>query len=172
MTNEQLQKEALYLSGLYCLLIQDRSTARYDVEKHNLCTAVIERKDGLSKTWVAYSNPSGLRVGLRMDYGIISDVLDDEKLIGIGGMADYHTEVRLINYLYASGEINDGNATIYLFSSRSVCNTCKQGIIAARQILEPQNVDIKYYSLKCETELQLDTLYDETEQSNIKFLNL
>jgi len=164
MTNEQLEYEALYLAGLYCFLIEDRNTARYDVEKHNLCTAVIERSDGLSKTWVAYSNPSGIRLGLRREYGLISDVPNAQRIIGIGGMADMHTEIRLINYLFANGEINDGNATIYLFSTRTVCKTCKQGIADAIQILQPQNVSIKYYSLRCETNTILDGLYDEANE--------
>lgn len=161
MTNEQLAHQGRILLGLYAWLADERNTAFYDVENHNLCTAVIETPNGISKTFVSYSNSSRLSNGLRTAYEIVKDVPEDLKLINIGGMADLHTERRLLNYIYAHNELPNGNCIIHLFSTRTVCETCKRGIVQARAILAQKNIGIKYYSLRSERSIILDSIYDE-----------
>ena len=78
MTIEQLAHQGRILLGLYAWLANDRNTAFYDVEKHNLCTAVIETPNGITQTFISYSNPSRLSNEMIESYEIVQDVSEDE----------------------------------------------------------------------------------------------
>ena len=171
MTNEQLAHQGRILLGLYAWLADDRNTAFYDVEKHNLCTAVIETPNGISQTFISYSNPSRLSNEMIESYEIVQDVSEDQKLIKIGGMAGLHTEIRLLNYIYAHNGMPSGNFIIHLFSARTVCGTCKNSIDQVRTFWAPKNIGIKYYSLRSEKSIILDSLYDDEECRIIDIIN-
>lgn len=171
MTNEELANQGRILLGLYAFLAEDRNTASYDVEDHNLCTAVIETPSGISKTFISYSNPSCLSDEVKKNYEIVQDVPEGQKLINIGGMAGLHTEIRLLNYIYAHNEMPSGFFIIHLFSTRTVCGTCKKCIDQVRAYFAPKNIGVKYYSLKSEKPIVLDNLYDDEECRIIDIIN-
>ena len=126
MTIEQLAHQGRILLGLYAWLADDRNTAFYDVEKHNLCTAVIETPNGISQTFISYSNPSRLSNEMIESYEIVQDVSEDQKLIKIGGMAGLHTEIRLLNYIYAHNRMPSGNFYYpFIFSKNGMWNMQK-----------------------------------------------
>lgn len=171
MTDEELANQGRILLGLYKFLAEDRNTASYDVEDHNLCTAVIETQSGISNTFISYSNPSRLSKELRESYEIVQDVPEDQKLINIGGMAGLHTEIRLLNYIYAHNKMPSGFYTIHLFSTRTVCGTCKNCIDQVRTYFAPKNIGVKYYSLQSEKTIVLENLYDDEECRIIDIIN-
>ena len=157
MTDEELANQGRILLGLYNFLAEDRNTASYDVEDHNLCTAVIETQSGISNTFISYSNPSRLSKELRESYEIVQDVPEDQKLINIGGMAGLHTEIRLLNYIYAHNKMPSG--------------TCKNCIDQVRTYFAPKNIGVKYYSLQSEKTIVLENLYDDEECRIIDIIN-
>lgn len=106
--------------------------------------------NGISQTFISYSNPSRLSNEMIESYEIVQDVSEDQKLIKIGGMAGLHTEIRLLNYIYAHNRMPSGNFIIHLFSARTVCGTCKNSIDQVRTFWAPKNIGIKYYSLRSE----------------------
>ena len=136
MTIEQLAHQGRILLGLYAWLADDRNTAFYDVEKHNLCTAVIETPNGISQTFISYSNPSRLSNEMIESYEIVQDVSEDQKLIKIGGMAGLHTEIRLLNYIYVKGTERSVYNDLHPKISQSLWNIISYTDVAQRA---PQN---------------------------------
>jgi hypothetical protein len=79
----------------------------YDAEEHNLCLALIRFHDGSSEILTAYSNdsaiPESTRLGLHLIPNVYGKVPANERF-GCDGMAQYHTEPKLLNYLCATLE--------------------------------------------------------------------
>lgn len=92
---------------------------QYDADKHNLCIAIVEFADGSSRTLAAYSNDSALQQNYKgaFDFlGLVPNtyVLLQKEMQAAGqgampyacnGMAQYHTEPKLLNYLASSPAI-------------------------------------------------------------------
>ncbi|HPF59539.1 MAG TPA: hypothetical protein P5149_06800 [Candidatus Competibacteraceae bacterium] len=80
----------------------------YDAEEHNLCLALIRFQDGSSEILVAYSNDSAIPESIRLGLHLIPNVYDKlppNERFGCDGMAQYHTEPKLLNYLLATLEV-------------------------------------------------------------------
>jgi hypothetical protein len=89
----------------------------YDADEHNLCIAIVEFADGSSDVLAAYSDDSALRDRGIFDFlGLIPNTypwLKKESAAGgkgggpygCDGMAQYHTEPKLLNYLSASPDV-------------------------------------------------------------------
>ncbi len=131
MTIDQVRDHALHLAALYGMLMADMH--RHDVDAHNLCSAVVERSGRIVGVYFSYSNPSALPAPVRAAYNFVEG-RGIAKLIDRGGMQDLHTEIRLINHLYASGELTAGTVVSF-FSSRSCCATCRSAILSTMQLL-------------------------------------
>lgn len=159
MTEDVIKAQANLLASLFCFLEDDRDTATYKVEDHNICSAVIEKNGLVSNPYMSYSNGSRISKKMRCEYEFIPDLKTDNKLINRGGMQDLHTEIRLLNYLHASGTLQ-GPCDIHLFSSRSVCPTCLSAIQELRYSLHSQGIQIFFYSLKAENGIT-DCVFDE-----------
>ena len=86
-------------------------------------------------------------------------------------MAGLHTEIRLLNYIYAHNKMPSGFSTIHLFSTRTVCGTCKNCIDQVRTYFAPKNIGVKYYSLQSEKTIVLENLYDDEECRIIDIIN-
>jgi hypothetical protein len=87
---------------------------KYDADEHNLCIAIVEFADGSSETLAAYSNDSALQENYKgaFDFlGLVPNTYGLLKKAGAAapyacdGMAQYHTEPKLLNYLASSPEI-------------------------------------------------------------------
>jgi hypothetical protein len=80
--------------------------SKYDAEDHNICLALICYKDGTTDVLVAYSNDSAIgSESIRLGLGLIPDVsasLSAMGRFGCSGMAQFHTEPKLLNYLCAT----------------------------------------------------------------------
>jgi len=87
----------------------------YDADEHNLCIAIVQFADGSSDVLAAYSNDSALTdKGIFEFLGLVPNTysLIKEQLkagqpgpYGCDGMAQHHTEPKLMNYLAASPEV-------------------------------------------------------------------
>lgn len=147
MNELQMKSHALTLAGIYGFLLEDTSHRVYDVDAHNLCSAVVEREGVEIRTFVSYSNPSSIK-SLVGPYELVGGDVDD-KLVDRGGMQDLHTEVRLINHLHAAGLLVSPNVVTF-FSSRSVCDTCREAILDTMQRLEGR---VPFMALEFKAEL-------------------
>ncbi|MCB1778152.1 MAG: hypothetical protein KDI50_12030 [Candidatus Competibacteraceae bacterium] len=79
----------------------------YDTEEHNICLALIRFQDGSSEILAAYSNDSAMAESVRLGLQLIPNVYDRlpaHERFGCDGMAQYHTEPKLLNYLCATLE--------------------------------------------------------------------
>ena len=132
MTEEQMKSHALELASVYSSLLEDTTGIKHDPDEHNVCSAVVEVGTH-AETFYAYSNVSALKAKKYSHYTWVTGE-EGAKLINRGGMQDLHTEVRLINGLYAKGKLVQ-NAVVTFFSSRTVCNTCRPAIYTAMQML-------------------------------------
>jgi hypothetical protein len=78
---------------------------KYDAEKHNLCLALVLFKDGTFDVLAAYSNDSAIPESIRLGLNLIPDMyaaLPKMERFGCDGMAQFHTEPKLLNYLCAN----------------------------------------------------------------------
>jgi hypothetical protein len=92
---------------------------KYDADEHNLCIAIVEFTDGSSQTLAAYSNDSALQENYKGAFDFLGLVPNTFGLLqkemkvaaqgqtpyACNGMAQYHTEPKLLNYLAASPAI-------------------------------------------------------------------
>jgi hypothetical protein len=145
MTLDDVQTHALHMAAAYAFLVQDMH--KHDVDAHNLCSAVVERGGQALATFFAYSNLSAIPAQLQQAYGFVDGKVS-HKLIDRGGMQDLHTEVRLINHLYANGYLV-ANTVISFFSSRSCCATCRRAIMETMRLLNG-TVALMAYEFKAE----------------------
>lgn len=79
----------------------------YDAEEHNICLALIRFQDGSSEILAAYSNDSAIAESVRLGLHLIPNTYDRlpaNERFGCDGMAQYHTEPKLLNYLCATLE--------------------------------------------------------------------
>ena len=85
--------------------------SNYDAEGHNICLALIEYRGGGFDVLVAYSHdsavPESLRLGLNLIPNLYGELSAGERF-GCDGMAQYHTEPKLLNYLCATPVIRQG----------------------------------------------------------------
>ncbi len=134
MNEQTAQDHALHLLALYTELMQLNAGYAHDPEAHNLCTAVVERSNGATETYISYSNPSSLKtVPTRsVRASLIPEGRPHKCLIHRPGRQDLHTEVRLLNYLYSIGRL-DQAGTVTMFSTRSVCTTCRSAIATVQK---------------------------------------
>ena len=87
------------------------SYKKYDAEDHNICLALVRYKDGSSDVLSAYSNDSAIPESIRLGLDLIPNVYGDLKAgqrFGCDGMAQYHTEPKLLNYLCATPTVRKG----------------------------------------------------------------
>ncbi len=83
----------------------------YNTEGHNLCLALVHYNDGTSDVLAAYSNDSAVPESMRLGLGLIPNLygeLAEGKHFGCGGMAQFHTEPKLLNWLCATSIIRRG----------------------------------------------------------------
>jgi len=114
MTGKVVEHTVAYLRASLNNILRGR---KYDADKHNLCIAVVEYADGRSDTFAAYSNDSALSgnfpgifdfLGLVPNtYPLLKEDLAksgkaDLTPFGCDGMAQYHTEPKLMNFLASS----------------------------------------------------------------------
>lgn len=81
---------------------------KYNAESHNICLALLRFDDGTTDVLPAYSNDSAIPQSIRLGLNLIPDVygaLPRGRRFGCDGMAQYHTEPKLLNYLSATPEI-------------------------------------------------------------------
>lgn len=132
MNIEQVKEHALILASGYFILGLNIAScgSSYDIDAHNLCSAVIERWGQPTETIFSYSNPSGLPKGADAAFLNLVSGKVRNPIVDRGGMQDLHTEVRIINYLNDAGYFDAGQvpAVVTFFSSRSVCPTCRSAI--------------------------------------------
>ncbi|QPK61814.1 hypothetical protein IVG45_13165 [Methylomonas sp. LL1] len=83
--------------------------SKYDADEHNLCLALILFKDGSSDVLAAYSNDSAIPESIRLGLNLIPNLyaaLPKNERFGCDGMAQYHTEPKLLNYLCANPSLH------------------------------------------------------------------
>ncbi len=76
----------------------------YDAEAHNACVARVLYKDGSISVLAAYSEDSAVSYSTRLALHLVPDVsrlLPAGEKFGCNGMAQYHTEPKLLNFLLA-----------------------------------------------------------------------
>ncbi len=139
MNEETARDHALHLLALYTELVQANAGYAHDPDEHNLCTAVVERANAATETYISYSNPSGLTTNAMRSVraSLIPAGRPHRCLIHRPGRQDLHTEVRLLNYLYSIERLSRAG-TVTLFSTRSVCTTCRSAIATVQAAVSRQ----------------------------------
>src|SRR4051812_18822282 len=82
--------------------------SRYDAEGHNICLALLRYEDGRGDVLAAYSNDSAMPESIRLGLNLIPDVYGSMPAAGrygCDGMAQFHTEPKLLNYVCATPAI-------------------------------------------------------------------
>lgn len=83
---------------------------KYDVEGHNICLAIVELTTGGTAVLGAYSNDSAIPESIRLHLNLVPDtyaLLPRGSRFGCDGMAQLHTEPKLLNFLTAAPTIRD-----------------------------------------------------------------
>lgn len=83
---------------------------RYDTEGHNLCLAIVDLKNGDSTVLAAYSNDSAIPAAIRLHLNLVPDLyalMPHAARFGCDGMAQLHTEPKLLNFLTATPEMRE-----------------------------------------------------------------
>lgn len=81
---------------------------RYDTEGHNICLAIVELTTGGTAVLGAYSNDSAIPQSIRLHLNLVPDtyaLLPQAQRFGCDGMAQLHTEPKLLNFLTAAPAI-------------------------------------------------------------------
>src|SRR5689334_17659864 len=81
---------------------------KYNVEKHNICLAIIDFGGSSNVVLAAYSNDSAIPESVRLGLNLVPNTykfLPENARFGCDGMAQYHTEPKLLNYLCASPDV-------------------------------------------------------------------
>ena len=126
MAGENLQLWALSVRLCWNDIFDDLNHRQfYNFEDHNLCGAFVLKNRNYLGSALCFSNPSALSKRLLAKYKFVEGDVD-YKIINRGGMRDFDTEVRLLNYLWYG--FRDDQITIYLLSMRSVCPHCLRAI--------------------------------------------
>jgi len=77
----------------------------YDAEGHNICLALLRFNDGSIDVLAAYSNDSAIPESIRLGLDLVPDTYGataKAERFGCDGMAQFHTEPKLLNYLCAA----------------------------------------------------------------------
>jgi hypothetical protein len=122
--------------------------ARYDAEGHNICLALICYKDQTTDVLVAYSNDSSIPESTRLGLGLIPDVstsLSVAERFGCDGMAQFHTEPKLLNYLCTTPLVRkrafQGPLPQNAFYRSVLEGQRKQAIRLANHLKRPEDID-------------------------------
>jgi hypothetical protein len=81
---------------------------RYDTEGHNVCLAIVDFLDGSRVVLAAYSNDAALPESIRLGLNLVPNIyelLPVGARFGCDGMAQYHTEPKLLNFICASPDL-------------------------------------------------------------------
>ncbi len=158
MNAQQLREYATEAWTYYGLLTIDTRRMRHDPDSHNLCTAIIEHPDGSIYKFAAYSNLSALRARRFANYEFVTG--SDRSIINRGdnNYLDFHTEVRLLNHAHSQGVLAEG-ATVTLFSTRTICQGCREAMVIAAQGYQ-NNITVAGYEFRHEgNDEYLSTIY-------------
>ncbi|WP_193161403.1 hypothetical protein [Microbulbifer hainanensis] len=95
----------------------------------NACVLNITRHDGTELFLYAYSSARSLSAGEHANlaaagFPLVPDVSPALRVYACGGMGQYHTEPRLINFLYASPGYIENVKTALIISEIDCCTTC------------------------------------------------
>jgi hypothetical protein len=125
----------------------DYKKSSYDAEEHNICLALVSYKDATSDVLVAYSNDSAIPESTRLGQGLIPDVsifLPASERYGCGGMAQFHTEPKLLNYLCATSVVRlkgfQGDLPQNAFYRSIVQGQRKQAIRLSDRLKRPEEM--------------------------------
>lgn len=117
--------------------------SKYDAEGHNICLALVRFTDGRSDVLAAYSNDSAIPESIRLGLGLIPDVsgkMPEAERFGCAGMAQYHTEPKLLNFLCTTPTIRQSAYQRSLPSHtfyRSVLAGQRQQAVTQAALLKP-----------------------------------
>ncbi|OAI16290.1 hypothetical protein A1507_12095 [Methylomonas koyamae] len=104
---------------------------RKDAEEHNICLALIRFKDDTIDALTAYSNDSAIPESIRLGLNLIPNLyafMPKTEFFGCDGMAQLHTEPKLLNYLFATPGIRQ-NA----FSGNLPINTFYKSVLESQR---------------------------------------
>jgi hypothetical protein len=133
----------------------------HDPAAHNLCSAVVEGYSSLSggkdfeRHYLAYSSPKGIPKRLQDKYQTILIPPNNPhgSIFDGAGMAYLHTEVRLLNFLWANRnqrQVMPAAGQMNFFSTRSVCGGCAKYIGMAQKEFSSINIALIPFELRAE----------------------
>ncbi len=142
-------------------LSEDMKNYVHDVAAHNLCSAVVEGYSSFSgvkdfeRHYLAYSSPKGLPKRMQEKYQsiLIPPNNPHGSIFDGAGMAYLHTEVRLLNFLWANRnerQIMPAMGQLNFFSTRSVCGGCAKYIGMAQKEFSSVNIALIPFELQAE----------------------
>lgn len=82
--------------------------SKYDADRHNVCLALIRYRDNSTHVLAAYSNDSAIPQSIRLGLDLVPNLYNSITLaerFGCDGMAQFHTEPKLLNYLCATPRV-------------------------------------------------------------------
>lgn len=126
---------------------------KYNAENHNICLAIVDFIGHSGVVLAAYSNDTAIPESIRLGLNLVPNVyglLPTGARFGCDGMAQYHTEPKLLNYICASPDIRQGAfQTPPLAEPRGVSHAFFQNLVegqrraardAAARLLGPEHI--------------------------------
>jgi len=119
----------------------------YDAEGHNICLALIRFKDNTIDVLTAYSNDSAIPESIRLGLNLIPNLyafMPKTEFFGCDGMAQFHTEPKLLNYLFATPGIRQnafsGNLPINTFYKSVLESQRERAIWHSQHVKRPDDL--------------------------------
>ncbi|WKE66609.1 hypothetical protein PVT67_04995 [Gallaecimonas kandeliae] len=123
-------------------------TKRFNPDAHNICFINLEMRNGNELVYYSFSNMSkvsSLRQSklVAMGYELVPDVTDHLKFWACGGMGQYHTEPRLVNYVFCRPGHLENIRKALIVTEIDCCGSCLNNTI---QPFIDQYPDIDFYT--------------------------
>lgn len=143
MISEQQSEELLRLFRLRIMEIVSQSK---EPAKRNACILNLTMNDGRELIFYSYSSTSSLAQKEKQHlancgFPLVPDVATNLRIYACGGMGQYHTEPRLVNFFNASPGFLENVKTALIISEINCCPTCLKYTVTEFQRANP-NIDV------------------------------
>lgn len=172
MTEEEIINQGRDLVTFYEWLKDEKEFKIGDkIDKHNVCTAYIKRPDVEDKkcknlTLFAYSNPTNIKKCIVSRFELVTDINVDRRLINIENIHGSHTEIKLINYIFANELIKE-NSELAFFSLIKECKCCRDSIEIAELVYRTGFPKLKDFRMFMISETSFGELWEIDKNGNV-----
>ncbi|EKE70567.1 hypothetical protein [Gallaecimonas xiamenensis] len=111
------------------------ATPKFDPDAHNICFINLEMRDGRELIYYSFSNMSRVSSTRQaaltgLGYELVPDVSNHLKFWACGGMGQYHTEPRLVNYVFCRPGHLENIRRALIVTEIDCCGSCMNNTIS------------------------------------------